>query len=99
MGTFDFAMKRILGAGENEAAELAVVAVVGPGVVLLHVNGSIANTADRSPAQVAKMDNEVRCDVLDRSINLLGFVDLGAERAALLISRRLEHGLDLVAEP
>ena len=62
----DLALQRAVGGGQDERAELGVVAVVGAGVVLADVERRVADAADRPPGQAAEVDDQVRGDVADR---------------------------------
>ena len=72
--------KRTVGGSQDERPELGVIAVVGPGVVFEDVDRRIADAADRSPVEGAEVDDQVRRNVLDRVIDLLGLEDQCSQR-------------------
>ena len=81
----DLALERAVRRRQDERAELGVVAVVRPGVVLQHVDRRIADAADRPPVQAAEVDDQVGGDVLDPLVDLLGLEDQGPHRLAVAV--------------
>ena len=86
------------GAGGDQQAVLGVVGVVGAGVVLEGVDRPAADRADRPPAQVAEVDEEVgRGRAPDGPVEVLGLEDAGADRLALGVAQGFELGDQAVA--
>ena len=75
-----------------------MVAVVGAGVVLLHVTARIADAADGAPIEGAEVDHQVGRDVADGPVDLLRFIHQRPHRASLVVWQRLQSALELVAD-
>src|SRR5437660_7906823 len=60
-------------------AILRMIAVIRPCIVLKGVYGTVPDCADRAPAEIAKIDDQVRWYAITFVINILRFKDGGAD--------------------
>jgi hypothetical protein len=95
---FHRTLKRAARRRQDERAVLGVVAIIGPGVVLLDVERSIADLADGTPVEIAEIDNQVGGYVADLAVNLLGLEDARSHRLALVVHCGFEPRLQVIAD-
>ena len=85
----EFATRLETWRAQYESAELCVVTGVGSRIVLFHVNATVTHAANRTPAQVPEMHDEVGWNVAHRTIDLLRLKHPRSERAPLPVSQAL----------
>src|SRR5436305_9573079 len=81
---------------KNENSILRMVSAVGAGVVLERVYLSVSNSADRSPVQVAKINNQVRRDAAHFFIQFLRSKNLSADFLSVFIGNALQSRCDFL---
>ena len=83
---------------EDKDTVLGVVGIVWSGVVFKGVDGAMAYCANRTPVQVAEIDDQVRGDVVDGAVNILRFEDLSRQGSALVVGNVRDFLREFVAQ-
>ena len=75
-----------------------MVGIVRPGIIFENVYCIVADRSCRPPIKISKIYDQVWCNVLDRSINLLRLENSSADRSTVFIPQGLQLFLDMISE-
>src|SRR5579863_6819714 len=82
----------------DDNAELGMVAIVWAGIVVKGVDGTVTNGANRTPEEVAEVDDQVGRNTVDVLINFLWFEDCRPHWLAIVVEQILELRFEFVAQ-
>ncbi len=75
-----------------------MVGIIGSCVILVDVNFSITDRSSPSPVEITEVNDEIRWDVLNGTVDILGLKNPGSNGLIILISQGLKLLFEMIPE-